>query len=299
MKFGKVTDPTLVDFTLPEDPPSTLALLEGRSADDPLEIHVGCAKWNRKDLKNFYPGGVRDELAYYATQFNSIELNATFYRLFDTEQYASWHAATPGHFRFFPKVVQHVSHLRRLNDHAYPALEAYLDRTAGFRDKLGTIFLQLHPNFGPKHWDRIQKFAGYWPKTMPLAVEFRHPGWFTDPLASKELYALLETYGIGNILVDTAGRRDLLHMRLTNPEAFIRFVGANHPLDYSRLDAWVSRLAAWHAAGLRKIRFFIHQNMEEDSPLLAAYFIRKLNKVLGQNLHIPLIREELQHPGSC
>lgn len=288
MKFGKVERPELVDFTLPRDHMDSLACLSAYPANNPLELHIGCAKWNRQELKNFYPRGTRDELDYYATQFNSIELNATFYRIFGPDQYRTWYEATPPEFRFFPKVVQHVSHLRRLNEKAYGVLDNFLEYTSGFGDKLGTIFLQLHPNFSPVNWERVRRFVEYWPRPMALAIEFRHPGWFRDEVLAAELYQLLEENAIGNILVDTAGRRDLLHMRLTNDEAFIRFVGANHPMDYDRLDDWVQRLKEWHGQGLRKIRFFIHQNVEECSPLLASYFIEKLNKALETNLHIPL-----------
>ena len=287
MKFGKADFPERVDFSLPKDHSETLTLLSGSQKGLPLQVHVGCAKWNRQELKNFYPRGTKDELGYYASQFNSIELNATFYRLFEPKQYQKWYEATPPEFRFFPKVIQNVSHLRRLNEQAYPVLEDFLDRIAGFRDKLGTVFLQLHSNFDPKNWERIRRFAEYWPKEIGLAIEFRHGDWFNDAAVAGELFHLLEENSIGNILVDTAGRRDLLHMRLTNNEAFVRFVGANHPLDYNRLDSWVSRLRNWHEQGLRNIRFFIHQNVEESSPLLASHFIKKLNAALAIDLHIP------------
>jgi uncharacterized protein YecE (DUF72 family) len=79
----------------------------------------------------------------------------------------------------------------------------------------------------------------------------------------------------------------MMHMRLTTPTAFIRYVGANHPSDYTRLDEWVERIAEWKDAGLQQLYFFVHQNVELDSPLLAAHFIEKLNKRLGTNLHIP------------
>ena len=92
---------------------------------------------------------------------------------------------------------------------------------------------------------------------------------------------------MANVLVDTAGRRDMLHMRLTNNEAFIRYVGANHPTDYPRLDDWVERLKVWKNKGLKNIHFFVHQNIEKESPLLSAYFIDNLNKELGANLVIP------------
>ncbi|NND15476.1 MAG: DUF72 domain-containing protein [Eudoraea sp.] len=287
MKFGKVEHPELVDFTLPPDHPATTVLLENLEVQDSLAVYVGAAKWSKQALKNFYPRGTKDELPYYAKQFNSIELNATFYRIFPTQQYEVWYNAVPDNFRFFPKVVQNVSHLRRLNDMAYPVLENYLLATAGFQDKLGTVFLQMHPNFGPKNWERVLRFVEYWPKEFQLALEFRHADWYNDTTVAQELFYLLESKGIANIITDTPGRRDMLHMRLTNDEAFIRFVAANLPCDYNRLDDWVERLHQWHEQGLRKVHFFVHQHMTRESPLLAAYFIRQINARLQTGLHIP------------
>ena len=77
MKFGQVEDPSLIDFTIPQDHINTSLVLE-RNKEGLKDIFVGCAKWNKTDLKGFYPKGTKDELTYYATQFNSIEMNATF-----------------------------------------------------------------------------------------------------------------------------------------------------------------------------------------------------------------------------
>ena len=74
-------------------------------------------------------------------------------------------------------------------------------------------------------------------------MEFRHTDWYNDREVSAELFELLKNNGITNVLVDTAGRRDLMHMRLSTPTAFVRWVGANDPSDYSRLDEWVERIA--------------------------------------------------------
>ncbi|MFS4455457.1 DUF72 domain-containing protein [Maribacter sp. 2304DJ31-5] len=293
MKFGKVENPELIDFTLPEDHPDTEIVLNNTKSNKPLQVYVGCAKWNKKDLKNFYPKnlptyrGTKDELAYYSTQFNCIELNATFYRIFSVETYQKWYEKTPANFKFFPKIIQNVSHLRRLNDQAYPILEEYLNVTAHLKEKLGTVFLQMHNNFSPKDWDRVVNFVQKWPKEFRLSMEFRHTDWFNDKKVAQELYHLLEENGIANTLVDTAGRRDIMHMRLTNDEAFIRYVGANHESDYSRLDDWVVRLIKWKAQGLKKVNFFVHQNMELESPLLSAYFIKKLNEKLNCSLTVP------------
>ena len=78
-------------------------------------------------------------------------------------------------------------------------------------------------------------------------------------------------------------------MRLTTPVAFIRYVGANHTSDYTRLDDWIERIRSWiDIGGIENIYFFIHQNLEKASPLLSTYFIRHLNEELGYNLHIPM-----------
>ncbi|MEO0507326.1 MAG: DUF72 domain-containing protein [Bacteroidota bacterium] len=287
MKFGKVDHPENIDFTIPQDHPDTGVLLSRLKNDSPTNFFVGCAKWNRQDLKNFYPRGTKDELAYYSTQFNSIELNATFYRIFPAEQYEKWYEKTPEGFKFFPKITNEVSHLRRLNDKVYATVDRYLEVTSLLKEKLGTIFLQMHNNFGPKNWDRVVRFVEYWPKEFPLAMEFRHTDWFNDEKVSQELYYLLQENNIANVLVDTAGRRDLMHMRLTNNEAFIRYVGANHPTDYNRLEDWIARIAPWKSMGLSNFHFFVHQNLELESPLLSAQFIKSLNDEFDAKLKVP------------
>ena len=286
MKFGAVSNPSEIDFSLPPDHTGTGALLANLKNVGKPEVYVGCAKWNKKDLKNFYPRGTKDELAYYSGQFNSIELNATFYRLFPKEQFTAWREKVPENFRFFPKITSFISHRKRLLDNR-PLIDEYLDHASLLKDKLGTIFLQMHDNFKPKDFDRVKDFLGNWPKEIPLAVEFRHTDWFNEPNIAEELYALLEERGIANIIVDTAGRRDIMHMRLTTPEAFIRYVGANHPSDFDRLDIWAERIATWAEQGIKQVDFFIHQNEERESTLLSAHFIKKLNARLGLDLHVP------------
>ncbi|GHE56345.1 DUF72 domain-containing protein [Roseivirga thermotolerans] len=287
MKFGGVANPESIDFTLPPDHEGTLALLSRGEGLQKPRIYVGCAKWNRSDLKGFYPRGTKDELTYYATQFNSIELNATFYNFYSKEQYAAWAQKTPDHFRFFPKVNQMISHMKRLND-VDRYTEEFCESLIGLKEKLGMVFLQLHNNFGPKNWDRLERFLNGFPKEIPLAVEVRHTDWLNQEDVANRFYQLLESKRVSNIITDTAGRRDLLHMRLTTPQVFIRYVGANHESDYTRLDDWLQRIKAWVATGgLTDIYFFVHQNLEKASPLLSAYFIKKLNAELGYELQVP------------
>lgn len=286
MKFGSVENPQDIDFTLRKDHPDTKRVLNSVKDDSIPEIYVGCAKWNRTDLKGFYPRGTKDELSYYSLQFNSIELNATFYRIFPAEQFSTWYNKTPEGFKFFPKLNQEISHWKRLKE-TNAVVDHYLYNASNLKEKLGTVFLQMHSNFAPKDFDRVVNFVESWPKDIPLAVEFRHTNWYNDQAVAKDLFELLKVNNISNVIVDTAGRRDLMHMRLTNAIAFIRFVGANHKSDYSRLDDWLERIRLWKEQGIKEIDFFIHQNIEKESPLLSAYFIKKINSELGYTLKIP------------
>lgn len=295
MKFGSVQNPGEVDFSLPADHRGLDHVLSAASVTSKPAVFVGCAKWNRQDLKGFYPRGTKDELTYYGKRFNAVELNATFYRNFSPDQVAGWYEKVPEGFRFFPKVNQQISHRKWLSDTG-EATEKFLDSVVHFREKRGTVFLQLRDKFSPKHFGRVVHFVEAWPREWPLAIEFRHSAWFNDPKVADELYALLEENDVANVIVDTAGRRDLMHMRLTNTEAFIRFVGANHASDYTRLEAWTRRLKAWRDKGLDNIHFFIHQNKEKESPRLASHFIKNLNRDLGTNLRDPLDGEDQNDP---
>ena len=285
MKFGQVEDPSNIDFTLPKDHQKTSEILK-KSTSKNLEISIGCAKWNKTDLKGFYPKGTKDELTYYGTQFNSIELNATFYGMPSPEQVQTWKEKTPAEFKFFPKITNTVSHFRRLLN-ITDVVTQFATAVLNFDEKLGMVFLQLHDNFKPKDYERLEKFVQEWPKEVPLAIELRNNEWFTDEEIFNKTCELFEKHQITNIIVDTAGRRDMLHMRLTTPVAFIRYVGANAESDYTRLDDWIERIKTWKEEGLEKLYFFVHQNIEKASPLLSAYFIENLNKEFGTSIHIP------------
>ena len=289
MKFGQVDDPSQIDFTLPKDHPRTAEILK-KNTKGLEDISIGCAKWNKTDLKGFYPKGTKDELTYYATQFNSIELNATFYGMPSAEQVQTWKEKTPKDFKFFPKITNTVSHFRRLLN-ITDVVTQFATAVLNFDEKLGMVFLQLHDNFKPKDYERLEKFIKDWPKEIPLAIELRNNEWFSDEEVFEKTMKLFEENTITNIIVDTAGRRDMLHMRLTTTSAFIRYVGANAESDYARLDDWLQRLTDWKKLGLQNLYFFVHQNLEKASPLLSAHFIEKMNKDWGTEIHVPVMAD--------
>lgn len=290
MKFGKVEDPSKIDFTLPQDHPQTREILSQNTKG--LEnISVGAAKWTKSEMKGFYPKGTKDELKHYSTQFNSIELNGTFYGMPAPEQILTWKDKTPANFKFFPKITSTISHYRRLID-VTDHVTQFATSILNFEEKLGMAFLQLHDNYQPKDYSRLEKFVKEWPEEVPLAIELRNTEWYHNREIFNTTCELFEKYQITHIVVDTPGRRDMLHMRLTTPDTFIRFVAAGTEADFTRLDEWVQRLTVWKNEGLQNIYFFVHQGFEKEAPLLSAYLIRKMNETWKTDLHIPKMATE-------
>ncbi|TKB95235.1 DUF72 domain-containing protein [Pedobacter cryophilus] len=293
MEFGKVEPQTLneINFKLPPDTAITQSVL--KAADKkPLKAYVGCAKWGRKEwVGKIYPKGTKDAnfLDEYAKHFNSIEMNATFYKIYDAKTIAKWKekaAASNKDFKFCPKISQPISHIKRLKDAEELTTEFYKGIMA-FEEYLGPVFLQLSDNFGPKNLDLLKNYLEHLPQDVPFFVEVRHKDWF-EPANSELLFNLLNKLNIGAVITDASGRRDCVHMSLPTPHAFIRFVGNNlHPTDYQRVDDWVERLALWKEQGLQSFYFFMHQHEEKDSPELCKYVIEKLNTRLKLNIKAP------------
>lgn len=164
----------------------------------------------------------------------------------------------------------------------------FLKGISGFGSKLGPLFLMPHPQLGPKDLDRLEGFIQSLPSDIKVFVEMRHPDWYADPVAFENLFTMMERLKAGSIITDASGRRDCVHMRLTTPEAFIRFVGNGlHPTDYTRIDEWVQRIKTWLHKGLHTVYFFMHQHEEVYSPALCRYVILELNKHCRANIPVP------------
>ena len=287
MKFGKVEHPGTLDLSLPSDHSETARVLSLSPIENKKpRVYIGCPRWSKAELKGFYPKGTKDELTYYSSQFNSIEMNAFYYRIFPTSTVDKWYERSAADFTFFPKVPQLISQFRRLKN-CENELNDFLLSISHFKEKLGTVFLQMNENYGPNNLNDFAKFIENWPKDLPLTAEVRNAEWFNNPSVANELYSLLEENGVGNTITDTAGRRDIIHMRLTNPSCFVRFTGANHISDIDRLDEWFDRLTEWKEKGIHQINFFIHQTIEKDLQMLSARLIQRINNEWGYNLTVP------------
>ena len=293
MDFGKVDSQELeqIDFTLPPDAEATTRLLNSHTRKEKKpSIYVGCAKWGRKDwVGKIYPKGTKEKdfLTHYAQRFNCIELNATFYRIPTVKQAEGWKAKVGKDFKFCPKFTDQITHMKRLKD-AQQVTSLFLEGISAFGENLGPVFLQTPPNFATKNLEIMEQFIEALPNDLDLFVELRHPGWFNDTDMFEKVFSMLEKHNAGAVITDASGRRDCVHMRLTTPSAFIRFVGNSlHPTDYTRCDEWIQRIKQWSENGAERIFFFMHQHEELYSPELCRYFIEEINKNCQTEIPVP------------
>lgn len=271
MEFGKLPNVDGVDFSLPPDPPANTPLLGALHPGGPPAVFIGATGYNMRPWVGvWYPEGAKpaDFLRHYGRQFNTIEHNTTHYRIPDEATVRRWRAETPGDFRFCPKLPQSVSHARDLGAHSGD-LAAFCRSIALLEEKIGACFLQLPPHFGPDRLPLLAHFLQKFPTEIPLAVEARHPAFFASP--NDGWFELLAQHGVGAVITDVAGRRDVCHMRLTSDKCLVRFVGnALHPSDGQRVREWAVRMEEWLRLGLKEFYFFAHEPDNLLAPDLAT-----------------------------
>jgi uncharacterized protein YecE (DUF72 family) len=296
MEFGRIEAELLdtADFLLPADTIRTTEVLKQNKNKGKTNVYVGCAKWGRKDwVGKIYPKGTKDKdfLEAYGRQFNCIEFNAIFYKLPSHEQVREWKSKAGKNFLFCPKFTDVITHKKRLKN-AKHEVDLLLDVLHEFDDQLGPIFLMPHPQMGPKQSNTIKDFLNELPKDINVFLELRHPDWFVNQ-GYTELFDFCQENNFGTVITDTAGRRDCVHMELTKPEAFIRFVGNSlHESDYKRIDDWVTRIGQWIDKGINDVYFFMHQHDELYSPELVKYLIDELNAKHKLGIKAPQFYEE-------
>lgn len=300
MQFGHLPPDELntIDFSLAEPTAFTKKTLASAGKTHEPKIYVGCAKWGRKEwVGKIYPPKTKeaDFLDHYVKHFNSIELNATHYQVYPPSTISKWGAkAGSMDFTFCPKVPQAISHYTNLvTPQAKELTEKFLEGIVAFDQHLGPVFLQLSDRFSPKTKDNLYQYLKSLPSDIQFFAEVRHPDWFADKLIRKDLLETLQKNNTGLVITDTAGRRDCVHMELTIPKAFVRFVGNDlHPSDYTRIDAWMPQINKWLKSGLQELYFFMHQPDEKYSPELCNYLVQQMNKHCHTDLILPLGNEE-------
>ncbi|MEU7855066.1 DUF72 domain-containing protein [Nonomuraea sp. NPDC049141] len=142
---------------------------------------VGTSGWQYKDWRGIlYPQEVPQRLwlETYAESFGTVESNNAFYRLPSPESFAGWRDRTPDGFVMAVKASRFLTHIKRLADPAEP-VERLMNAASALKDKLGPILVQLPPTLKADP-DRLARCLDCFPKHVRVAVEPRHPSWWTD-----------------------------------------------------------------------------------------------------------------------
>ena len=297
MDFGRVLEEDLnsMDFSLDAEPAFNKTILKGKPVKTP-KVYIGCAKWGRTEwVGKIYPPKAKEKdfLDYYVEHYNSIELNATHYKVYGEAGIKKWMAkAGDRDFKFCPKMYQGVTHRGSLKGKDFITNEFFRGIVA-FEEYLGPIFIQVSETFSPKRKEELFDFLKSLPTDLQFFMEVRHPDWFAKAAIREEFFTTLAAMNIGAVITDTAGRRDCAHMHLTLPKAFIRYVGNSlHATDYTRINEWISRMKYWLDNGMEELYFFMHMHDEATSPELTVYLVDKMNKELGLNLIKPKFSAE-------
>ena len=292
MDFGRVPQEDLdkIDFSLAAEPAFNKSILKNKP-EKSAKVYIGCAKWGRTEwVGKIYPPKAKEKdfLDYYVEHYNSIELNATHYKVYGEAGIKKWTAKAGNRdFKFCPKMYQGVTHRGSLKGKDFITNEFFRGIVA-FEEYLGPIFIQVSETFSPKRKEELFEFLRSLPTDLQFFLEVRHTDWFAKADICNELFTTLASMNIGAVITDTAGRRDCAHMHLTIPKAFIRYVGNSlHATDYTRIDEWVNRMKYWLDSGLKELYFFMHMHDEATSPELTVYLVDKMNKELGLNLIKP------------
>ncbi|MBP6432492.1 MAG: DUF72 domain-containing protein [Ferruginibacter sp.] len=297
MEFGRVTESELngIDFSLPTEPAFNKAILSGKKSKN-AKVFLGCAKWGREEwVGKIYPPKTKEKdfLQHYVQHYNSIELNATHYKIYGESGIKKWAEKAAGKdFKFCPKMYQGVTHRGSLKGKDFITNE-FFRGIVGFEKHLGPIFIQVSDTFSTKRKDELFEYLKTLPTDLQFFLEVRHPGWFSKEDIRNELLNTLKHLNIGIVITDTTGRRDCAHMNITIPKTFIRYVGNSlHKSDYTRCDAWIERIKFWLKNGIEEIYFFVHMHDEATSPELTVYLVDKMNEQLGLNLIKPTFVEK-------
>lgn len=289
MKYGKLEDIRGVDFALPEDHPQTQRVLSLPAVKEP-NIYVAGTMWNIPKWKGkIYPDKTpaKDMIHRYCEQFGSIELNATHYRIHPPETTRKWADAAIEDFKFCPKFPQLITHYRRFNN-SEGITDEFIQAVLALEDHLGPCFIQLPPNYTPNHAEKLRNYLKRWPRELRMAIEFRHPGWFTGDPEAEATWECMEELGIGAVISDTAGRRDAVHMRMTAPFLLLRFGGNDlDPTDDQRLSDWVDRLGSWVENGMQEVHLLMHQPDSINSPESCIFFAENCQEKFGWNVKRP------------
>ena len=240
-------------------------------------VRIGTSGWSYSEWRGkFYPRGLAANrwLAHYAARFDTVELNASFYRLPAPEQFARWAEQVPDGFLFTVKASRQITHLHRLKD-CGALLEKFFTAVRGLGDKLGPVLYQLPPklSFDPA---LLAAFAGLLPRALSHVIEFRDPSWFR-----AETFGILRDHHISLCVSDLPGSP--VPVIVTAPPAYLRFHGGKRYRDSypaSALQQTAAQLRVWNDEGTPSFVYF-NNTAAGHAPANASLLQSSLEGLVG------------------
>ena len=238
------------------------------------KVWIGTSGWVYEHWKNgvFYPEKLPadQQLGFYARQFQTVEVNYSFYRLPDRGVFEGWRNQTPREFLFAVKGSRYLTHLKKLKDPEEP-LGRLMEHAGGLREKLGPILFQF-PHTWPVHIERLEPFVrllkSY--EGRRFAFEFRHQSWLT-----KGVYDLLESVDAALCVPVAPGMP--LDVRLTASWSYIRFHQGSRGVGFGKkeLSLWATRIRSFLKKGADVFAYF-----NNDAKGYAIRDARRLGEML-------------------
>ena len=220
---------------------------------------IGTSGWHYEHWRSvFYPPALAKAnwLEFYARHFNTVELNASFYRLPSEEAFTNWYKSSPSDFTFAVKVSRFITHIKRLKNIEEP-LQNFLKRAALLDDKLGPLLYQLPPSMH-RNDAVLESFLAMLPEDRRHAFEFRHESWLDEAV-----FDLLRRHNIGLCVFDMP--KLTCPLVATADFAYIRFHGRSqlYASNYTdeELADWAKKLTQM-ANGLKAVYIYFNNDIE-------------------------------------
>ena len=205
----------------------------------------------------FYPADLPHDrwFEHYSRDFDTVEINNTFYQQPDDETFDHWREQAPAGFLYAVKANRYLTHMKKLKDPRVP-LERFLRGAQRLQGRLGPILYQLPPHWC-KNLARLEAFVKVLPKQLKHVVEFRERDWLAD-----DMYALLSEHDVSLCVHDMLRRHP---RRVTGPIVYVRFHGAGRTYGGkyrpSRLGSW----GQWITEQSRRRDVFAYFNNDENA----------------------------------
>ena len=202
-------------------------------------VRIGCSGWQYRHWRGgFYPAELPQSrwLEHYATHFDTVEINNTFYRLPEASTFSAWRGRAPRGFLYAVKASRFLTHMKKLKDPDDP-LDLFFSRAVCLGPTLGPVLYQLPPRW-PVNLDRLQTFLTALPRGKRHAVEFREPSWYAEPV-----FALLRKHRVALCLHDMQGSAS--GRLAVGPFVYVRFHGTQKysgSYDETTLAEWADWL---------------------------------------------------------